>query len=144
MPGTEAGIEYLLTPVDLVAGVWTPTTLEITLPGAGTYVLDADVRGLITGIPSFDSWITARLFDVTADLPVLNSERLVLQVADQNPGDVGTGSNATASISALLTVSRQTVIQVQGLRVDGNNGATVSQICSDANGRTSLRFLTTR
>jgi hypothetical protein len=76
MSGTDAalrliehGSSVLRTTVDLqptASGTWMGTGLEITLPAAGTYQLDATVRGALTGTSPVNTWIVARLFDVDA------------------------------------------------------------------------------
>ncbi|WP_018685222.1 hypothetical protein [Actinokineospora enzanensis] len=139
-PAAAQGIRKLDAYIDLPAGVWTDTPLQVTLPDAGTYTIDADVRGRLDGVPPFNTFITARLFDVTAGAPVPDSERLVDQVIDVNPGNARTGSNATAPIDQLISVGKRTVIRLQAIRVDATGTAQIAQIYSDGYGRTTLRF----
>ncbi|MFD3486374.1 hypothetical protein [Streptomyces sp. NPDC058665] len=137
---TVTGIKHLHTQVDLPAGIWTSTPLEVTLPRAGTYELDADVRGRLSGVPPINTFITARLWNVTSGTAVPESERLVNQIIDSNTGDAETGSNQTAPISELIKVKKPTKIRLQAQRTDATGTATVGQIYSDVNGFTSLRF----
>ncbi|MEV8439422.1 hypothetical protein AB0425_18770 [Actinosynnema sp. NPDC051121] len=136
----DQGIAHLQTQVSLPAGVWTATPLVVTLPWAGTYELDADVRGRISGAPSFNSYITARLWNDTAAAAVPQSERLVNQIIDLNAGDATAGSNMTAPISELVHVEGPTVIRLQARRIDATGTASISQIYSDDTGYTSLRY----
>lgn len=134
------GIEHLQTQVDLPAGAWTNTPLEVTLPRHGTYELDADVRGRLQGIPPVNTFITARLWNVTSGTAVPDSERLVNQIIDANAGDAEVGGNQTAPISELISVDKPTTIRLQARRVDAVGVANISQIYSDDQGYTSLRY----
>ncbi|GHJ41654.1 hypothetical protein [Streptomyces sp. TS71-3] len=136
----STGIEHLQTQVDLPAGVWTNTPLEVTLPRTGTYELDADVRGRLAGTPPINTFITARLWNVTSGTAVPSSERLVNQIIDLNPGNAQAGSNQTAPISELIRVRKRTTIRLQAQRIDAVGTAAIAQIYSDAQGFTSLRF----
>ena len=134
------GIEYLHTQVDLPAGSWTDTPLEVTLPRSGTYELDADVRGRLAGVPPINTYITARLWDATSGTAVRASERLVNQIIDSNAGDAQAGGNQTAPISELIRVEKPTTIRLQAQRIDAAGTATVGQVYSDVRGYTSLRY----
>ncbi|MFB7559061.1 hypothetical protein [Streptomyces brevispora] len=136
-----AGVGHLHAQVDLPAGgAWTSTPLEVTLPGPGTYELNADVRGRLSGVPPINTFITARLWNVTSGTAVPESERLVNQIIDVNAGNKETGGNQTAPISELIRVKKSTKIRLQAQRIDATGAATVSQIYSDIRGYTSLRF----
>ncbi|MFF2409337.1 hypothetical protein [Streptomyces sp. NPDC058092] len=134
------GIEHLQTQVDLPAGAWTNTPLEVTLPRSGTYELDADVRGRLAGNPPINTYITARLWNVTSGTAVPTSERLVYQIIDGNAGDAQAGGNQTAPISELIRVKKPTTIRLQAQRIDAVGTATVGQVFSDVHGYTSLRY----
>ncbi|NUT52439.1 MAG: hypothetical protein HOV94_34895 [Saccharothrix sp.] len=136
----DQGISHLNTQVNLPPGAWVNTPLVVTLPVAGTYELDADVRGRLSGTPSFNSFITARLWNDTAGVVVPQSERLIHQIIDANVGDATAGGNVTAPISELIQVTGPTVIRLQARRVDATGTASIAQIYSDGNGYTSLRF----
>ncbi|MFD4944366.1 hypothetical protein ACFVYE_16870 [Streptomyces sp. NPDC058239] len=137
---TATGVEHLHTQVDLPAGTWTSTPLEVTLPRSGTYELEADVRGRLAGIPPINTYITARLWNVTSGTVVPTSERLVNQIIDTNGGDAEASGNQTAPIGELIRVKKQTTIRLQARRIDAVGTATVSQVFSDAHGYTSLRY----
>lgn len=140
--GPTDGIAIMPTvAVNLPAGVWTSTGLQVTLPRAGTYELDADVRGRLVGNPPVNTYITARLFDTTTGAEVLNSERLVYQLINENPGQAAAGGNQTAPISELVHVTGAATIQLQAVDQNAVGAAIVAQIYSDGNGYTSLRFV---
>lgn len=136
----DAAVAHLDTQVNLPNGVWTNTPLTVTLPWPGTYALDADVRGRLSGTPNVNAYITARLWNDTAGTVVPQSERIVNQIIDHNVGDAITGSNQTAPISELIKVSGPTTIRVQARRIDAAGAASVAQIYSDGAGHTSLRY----
>jgi hypothetical protein len=134
-------IEYLDTQVPLVAGgTWISTPLTVTLPWPGQYALDADVRVGLQGTPPVNTYITARLWNDTANTAVPQSERLVHQVTDLNAGAAAAGDNRTAPISELIRVTGPTTIRLQARRIDAIGSATTSQLYSDAIGYTSLRY----
>ncbi|MEU1350393.1 hypothetical protein ACFYPA_00240 [Streptomyces sp. NPDC005775] len=139
-PSAATGIEHLRTQVDLPAGAWTDTPLEVTLPRHGTYELDADVRGRLQGLPPINTYITARLWNVTSGTAVPDSERLVNQIIDSNAGNSEAGGNQTAPISELIKVDKATTIRLQARRIDAVGAATIGQIYSDDQGYTSLRY----
>lgn len=139
-PPAPHGVAHLNTQVNLPAGVWTTVPLQVTLPRAGTYELDADVRGRLSGVPAVNTFITARLWDTTTGAPVPQSARLVYQIIDGNAGTAQAGGNATAPISELISVSGPTTITLQALRTDAAGTANIAQIYSDGAGYTSLRF----
>ncbi|MFD8725655.1 hypothetical protein ACFV2H_48890 [Streptomyces sp. NPDC059629] len=136
----KAGIATLNTIVNLPNGAWTDTPLEVTLPKAGTYALDADVRGRLSGTPALNTYITARLWNVNSGTEVPQSERLVYQIINLNPGQADAGGNQTAPISELIRVSGPTTIRLQAQRVDAVGAASIAQIYSDGAGYTSLRY----
>lgn len=134
------GVAHLNTQVNLPAGVWTDIPVRVVLPRAGTYELDADVRGRLSGTPAMNAFITARLYNVTAGAEVPQSARLVYQIIDENAGTATTGGNATAPISELVSVTGPTTIEVQAIRTNTVGAASIAQIYSDGAGYTSLRF----
>lgn len=139
-PLSDQGIAHLGAQVDLPPGVWKSTPLVVTLPFAGTYELDADVRGRLSGVPSVNTYISARLWNDTANAAVPQSERIVNQLIDPNVGDGLTGGNLTAPISELIHVDGPTTIRLQGRRIDAIGAASVAEIYSDSVGYTSLRY----
>jgi hypothetical protein len=139
-PIARSGIAVLNTIVDLPPSVWTDTPLEVTLPRSGTYELDADVRGRLAGIPPVNTYITARLWNVTSGAEVPQSERLVYQIIDDNLGDAQAGGNQTAPISELITVTGPTTIMLQAADINATGAAGIAQIYSDGVGYTTLRY----
>ncbi|MCX4788207.1 MULTISPECIES: hypothetical protein [unclassified Streptomyces] len=134
------GVEHLRAQVDLPAGAWTNTPVEVTLPRSGTYELDADVRGRLAGVPPINTYITARLWNVTSGTTVPTSERLVNQIIDNNAGNTQAGGNQTAPISEVIRVKKATTIRLQAQRIDAVGTATVGQVYSDVHGYTALRY----
>ncbi|MBY8880540.1 hypothetical protein [Actinacidiphila acidipaludis] len=137
---SPSGIRHLATAVDLPAGAWTDVPLEVTLRRPGTYALDADVRGRLQGDPPVNTYITARLWDVTSGTAVPDSERLVYQVVDSNAGEAPQGGNQTAPITEQIRITRPTTIRLQALHTDSVGTATDAQVASDTFGRTALRY----
>ncbi|MEU4359271.1 hypothetical protein [Streptomyces virginiae] len=138
-PPAPRGIEKLHTQVDLPAGAWRDT-VQVRLPRAGTYELDADVRGRLSGTPPVNTYITARLWNATTGTEVPESARLIYQIIDGNPGNAYAGGNQTTPISELVQVTGPTTISLQAQRFDARGTAGVAQIYSDTRGYTSLRF----
>lgn len=132
----DTGISTLHTAVNLPGnGTWTSTPLQVTLPGPGTYELDANVRGRLAGSGTVNSYISARLWDVTANAQVLYSNRLIYQIINT------AGGNATAPISELIQVAGPTTIQLQAQDNNATGAASIAQIYSDGFGYTTLRFV---
>jgi hypothetical protein len=140
-PGND--LEVLAAPVTLPSGVWTDTPLVVHLPHAGTYAIDADVRGRLATQAGSNAFIVARLNNLTTSVPVPNSERLVYQIINLNPaGGAAMGGNQTVPISQVVTVVRPSDIELQGvLVVSPGSTAPISQFWSDTNGYTTLRSL---
>ena len=137
------GIATLHTKVDLPAGRWTNVPLKVRLPRAGTYEVDADVRGRLQGTVPLNTYITARLWNVTANRKAIYSDRLVYQLINyDNPTAPYTiAGNQTAPISELITVFRPTTIQLQAEDVNAVGKASIAQIYSDGAGYTTLRYV---
>jgi len=134
------GVAHLGTQVNLPPGVWTDIPVQADLPAAGTYELDANVRGRLAGTPAVNTFITARLWNATTGTAVPQSERLVYQVIDSNAGTAAAGGNATAPISELITVTGPTTISLQATDTTTVGAASIAQIYSDGYGYTSLRY----
>lgn len=120
--------------------MWTSTPLQVVLPRAGTYDLDANVRGRLSGLPLINTYITGRLWNQTTGDEVPQSERGIYQIIDMNAGSAVTGGNETAPIDEQITVTGPTTIVLQARSINAVGAATVSQIYSDGQGYTSLRF----
>lgn len=123
----------LLVPGD---SVWSDTTLSVTLPAAGTYIVQCDVSGqahaqfVVPTPPAGGSAVVrifARLYDTTSALALSGSNRLVAGVASNMPGRWANGGSATTS--ALVTVTGPRVITLQGQRtVTQATGNTVTAV----------------
>ncbi|WNI20278.1 hypothetical protein [Actinacidiphila sp. ITFR-21] len=144
-PAFEHGSAALAGSLNLTptaSGAWTSTTLQITLPAAGTYQLDAAVRAsLLTGSPA-DHFISARLYDETAGTPVPHSTVMVLQLSPPNAAANGnTHTTGTAPIAVEYSVTGPATIRLQGARtVVAGTGTQSASITTDANGGTTLRY----
>jgi hypothetical protein len=139
-PAPVSGIAKLHSIVDLPPGVWTDTPLEVKLPRAGTYALDADVRGRLSGVPPLNTYLSARLWNVNSGAAVPESARLVYQIINVGAGGPQIGGNQTAPISELIKVARPTKIRLQAQDNNAVGAATIAQVYSDNVGYTSLRF----
>jgi len=140
-PSTNSGIAKLHTNVDLPPGTWTNTPLEVTIPRPGTYALNADVRGRLAGVPPLNTYLSARLWNVTSGAKVPESERLVYQIINLNRGNAQAGGNQTAPISELIRVTKPTTIRLQAQDNNAAGAATIAQVYSDGVGYTALRYV---
>ncbi len=140
-PPTNSGIAKLHANVNLPPGTWTNTPLEVTLPRPGTYALNADVRGRLSGVSPLNTYLSARLWNVTSGAEVPESARLVYQIINLNPGHEQTGGNQTAPISELVRVNRPTTIRLQAQDKNAAGAATIAQVYSDDVGYTALRYV---
>jgi hypothetical protein len=138
----ESGIATLHTDVNLPPSTWTSVPLQVSLPHAGTYEVDADVRGRLQGNVPLNTYITARLWNVTSNQEAIYSDRLVYQLINyDNPTTTyAVAGNQTAPISELITVTRPTVIQLQAEDVNSVGKAGIAQIYSGPDGYTTLRY----
>lgn len=139
-PAPARGIAKLHANVDLPPGVWTNTPLEVKLPRAGTYELDADVRGRLSGVPPLNTYLSARLWNVTTGAEVPESARLIYQIIDQNKGSALAGGNQTAPIRELIRVAGPTTIRLQAQDNNAVGAASIAQVYSDGVGYTALRY----
>ncbi|MER6632318.1 hypothetical protein ABT301_29560 [Streptomyces sp. NPDC000987] len=140
------GYAELPAPVDLAAtasGTWVNTGLQVTLPVAGTYDLDANVRAALTAADGTNAWIGARLFDVTAGAAVPDSEVLVQQldlaVSTATPV-ITQGVNQHAPILVPYTVPGSRLVRLQVVKTYSGPAPSVARVQSDGNGRTTLRY----
>ncbi|MEU2264928.1 hypothetical protein ABZ568_00440 [Streptomyces olindensis] len=143
---SERGYAELPAIVDLAAtgtGVWVNTGLQLTLPVAGTYHLDVNVRGVLTASDGTNAWIGARLFDVTANAVVPDSEVLVHQIATSvSPATtvVTQGTNRHAPILVPYTVPGSRLVRLQAVKHFSGPNPSVARVQTDVNGRTTMRF----
>lgn len=140
-PLATSGIATMQGFVNLPPGTWTDMPLQVRLPYAGTYEIDANVRGRLQGTPPLNTYIIGRLWNVTSGAQVPGSERNVYQIVDYNPASQPVGGNQTAPDSELITVTRPTTIQLQAEDVNAIGTAAVAQIGSDDSGYTTLRYV---
>lgn len=136
-----SGIATLQGFVDLPPGTWTGIPLQVRLPYAGTYEIDADVRGRLQGTPPLNTYIIGRLWNATSGAQVPDSERTVYQVINDNPASEPVGGNQTAPVSELISVTGPTTIQLQAEDVNGAGTAAIAQVASDDSGYTTLRYV---
>lgn len=124
-------------------GTWVNTGLQLTLPVAGTYHLDANVRSVLVAADGVNVWIGARLFDVTAGAVVPDSEVLVQQidtgVSTATPV-VTQSTNQHAAILVPYTVLGSRLVRLQVVKHFSGGNSTVARVQSDGNGRTTLRY----
>ncbi|MCG5220840.1 hypothetical protein [Streptosporangium sp. KLBMP 9127] len=139
-----SGIAYLPANVDLqptASETWVDTGLQVTLPKAGTYALDLDVRARLQGVPPVNTYMVARLRNVTSGSVIPNSERILSQLIDFTTAGAGIiAKNTTSPISERITVTRPTTIRLQAQRTNSVGASTIAAIWSDGAGRTSFRF----
>ncbi|MGW4420497.1 hypothetical protein [Streptosporangium sp. NPDC004631] len=139
-----SGITYLPANVDLqptASGTWANTGLQVTLPVAGTYALDLNVRARLQAGPPVNTYMVARLWNVTSGTVVPNSERILSQLIDYTAAGAGAiAKNTTSPISERITVTGPTTIRLQAQRVNAAGASTIAAIWSDGAGRTSFRF----
>ncbi|MFI2434636.1 hypothetical protein [Streptomyces sp. NPDC018693] len=143
---SERGFLELPAMVDLTAtgtGVWVNTGLQVTLPVAGTYHLDANVRGVLNATDGTNCWIGARLWDVTAGALVPDSEVLVQQIAlsvSTATPVVNQAENQHAPILVPYTIPGSRLVRLQIVKHYSGPNPSAARVQSDANGRTTLRW----
>lgn len=113
--------------------VYVPVTgAQVTLPELGTYRIDVDIRSRIVNETGDNGWLTGRLFNQTTGIAVANSERFINQAF----GPEGT-RNVTAPITAHVTVTAGTIIQLEAAR---HGISTEADIRSNAEGLTRIAY----
>lgn len=152
MTGTAAGLRLvehgyavLPAPVSLQAtasGTWVDTGLQIALPSAGTYRLDATVRGnLQASGNNFNVWLQARLWDITAGAVVPDSECIVQQYWLTQADVASLGANAAVSVLIEYSVPGPRSIRLEASRINAQGASIAAGIGSDTvAGRTTLRY----
>lgn len=138
-----AELPALVDLTDTASGAWANTGLQVTLPVAGTYHLDANVRSVLTTADGTNAWIGARLFDVTAGAVVPDSELLVqqldLSVSTATPV-ITQGVNQHGPILVPYTVPGPRLVRLQAVKNYSGPAPSVARVQSDGNGRTTLRW----
>ncbi|MGW2074267.1 hypothetical protein ACWCPK_38525 [Streptomyces sp. NPDC001953] len=94
------------------------TGLSITLPGAGTWKVTAEVHGTLSGTGPGGTALTARLFNVTAGTAVADSNRMVIHRTE--PATGAYTIQATGSVSGLVTTAEATVVRLEALKATGS------------------------
>ncbi|MCX4458676.1 hypothetical protein OOK58_42975 [Streptomyces sp. NBC_01728] len=152
MTGTAAGLRlvehgYAVLPQDVnlqptASGVWVDTGLQIALPSAGTYQLDANVRGNLQGSGNnFNVWLQARLWDITAGAVVPDSECIVQQYWLTQAAAASLGGNAVASALIEYSVPGPRSIRLEASRINLVGSSIAAGIPSNTvAGRTTLRY----
>ncbi|SOE31797.1 hypothetical protein [Streptomyces sp. OK228] len=152
MTGTAAsldtggsGFAALPAGVDLTSaasGAWVNLGLSLALPTAGTYHLDAVVRGNIGRMGTGENaLITARLWDITAGAIVPDSQAIVVQIAEFAPGAATALQwNSSAAISVEYKPTSPRTIRLEVARTDIAGTTETAGIGSDTLQRTTLRY----
>lgn len=153
MAGTSAslrilgsGLMVLPATVDLgptASGTWTDTGIQVGLPNAGTYHLDGNVRGVLTVADGTNAWIGARLWDVSLNQLVPDSEVLVHQIATSVSTAtpvITEAKNQAAPMTVRYVIPGGRIVRLQVVRHYTGPAPTVSRVQSDVNGRTLLRW----
>lgn len=123
------------------AGVFVPLPgVQVTLPAAGRYLLQADVRAAVGGEPPLNAHVVARLFNVTTGAELPGSRRMVVQANVQESGP-DFAEQTTAPITDLVVVTAATTIRVEAALLVTSGVVTVSNANSSAtNGRSILTY----
>lgn len=137
LPGHPFGRSVLGSTLDLSGssvGAWADTGASITLPAAGTYIVEQSARSAIQ-VASGTSYVLTRLYDVTGNSAVGITNNTELLGAYTN----GTAAiKCTVSASVAITVTGATTIRLEASR---NGGAVTSAtIDSSGTGRTALTW----
>ncbi|WP_019061695.1 hypothetical protein [Streptomyces prunicolor] len=152
MTGTAASVDtgghgFAVLPagVDLgsaASGAWVDLGLSLALPTAGTYHLDAVVRGNLGNMSAGENAVVlARLWDVTAGALLPDSEAIVVQIAEYAPGAATALQwNGSAAISVEYKPTSPRTVRLEAARVDIAGTTEVAGIGSDTLQRTTLRY----
>jgi hypothetical protein len=152
MTGTAASVDIrgsgfavLPSGVDLTSatsGAFVDLALSVDLPTAGTYHLDAVVRGNLGRMGTAENAdITARLWDVTAGAIVPFSEAIVVQIAEFAGGAATALQwNGSAAISVEYKPTSPRTIRLQVARTDISGTTEVAGIGSGGIQQTTLRY----
>lgn len=115
------------------SGTYQDTGLSVTLPSAGTYLIEADVKGVLnTSVAG--TFLLAKLYNSTDAADVANSEAMIIYLEL-----TGVAVAVTAHITKVVTVAASKTIKLYVSR--SGSGFTATSINSDANGRTRMSYL---
>ncbi|TYK43476.1 hypothetical protein [Actinomadura decatromicini] len=121
---------------------WTPVAhTTVTLKKPGTYEVTQQVRGQFVTARNrpTHAWIISRVFNLTAGVPVKESNLLVVSSANHPPAinrDYGT----TASGRAFIDIDGPTTIRLEAMQAWDAGTVSKSQIITDPNGLTQLLY----
>ncbi len=115
------------------AGAYNNTGMSVTLPAAGTYLVQANVRGAVTPTSVGNNFITALLYNTTDGAAVANSQRLVVYIYNTNY------AHATVPITAVVTVAAAKTIALYAFWTCPASCS--PNIGSDSNGATNLTYV---
>jgi hypothetical protein len=115
-------------------GVFQDTGLSVTLPSAGTYLVEADVRGDLL-ITAGGAYIRAYFYNST-DASIVSDSHTICTYA----GTINQYFFATTKITKLITVSSSKTIKLYASR-NGVATYSLSNISSDANGYTRMHYV---
>lgn len=129
--GQTVGTSFNVSAAD---GVFQDTGIAVTLPSAGTYLVYATVRAILS-CANVGGTMAAELFNATDSAAVANSETMIVTEQLSN-----SAANWSAAIIRTITVAASKSIKIYGMR---NSGGTygVSQIASDSGGRTVIGYV---
>lgn len=116
------------------SGVWGATGISVTLPSAGTYRVDVQIRGEVQPGAIGAHFISVNQYNATDGTDIANSE--IMAVLSNQNGVLVTG---TSSGFAYVTVAGGKTIEIYAKR----NGTTFtsSQLLNDSNGRTKIAYV---
>lgn len=126
--GEFVGAQFVIS---AASAAWQATGQTFTLPGAGTYLLTGKIRGEIMSAAAGTHFISAKVRNVTAGADLANSETIL--TVTNAPAD---HQSATAGFTARVVTSGAETFELYAMRF--GSAWTVSQISSDANGRTVI------
>lgn len=140
------GLMVLPAMVDLgptPSAQWTDTGIQFALPAAGVWHIDGTVRGVLTVASGTNAWIGARLWDVSLNALVPNSEVLVHQIATTVSAAtpvVTESTNRSAPLVVRYAIPGGRIVRLQVVRHYTGPAPAVSRVQSDVNGRTLVRW----
>lgn len=111
------------------------TGVSLTLPESGTYFVEADVRGALNGNTGALWFLVVKLYNSTDAADVANSDTMIVLTSTS-----GKDFQSTAGIGVPVTVTSSKVIKLYAKR-DSDGTFTTSEISSDTNGKTRMRYV---
>lgn len=120
--------------LSMSSGTFENIGLSVSLPAAGTYLLQAIVRTQINSATA-GAYLVGKFYNATAASYVSNSETMLVQLTTG-----ATAQTGQACMSTILSVSGASTIRVDASR-NGAVAYTTTNINSDSNGYTSLRYV---